>query len=272
MHPLSHVFSCGGGVQSTACLVLAAQGKIPYRTFIFANVGDRAESPATLAYICDHLKPYAAAHGIEWVDVQRKRRDGTPVDLYDHLHRPIRSIDIPVRMSNGSPGNRNCTTEFKIRPIAKWIKANAPGCTLGKGISTDEPHRATPSRESDGYTSAYPLIELGYSRSDCLRVAVDAGLPLPPKSSCWFCPYKTTSQWVEMRRTDPALFGRVAQLERHLNAKRQTIGKDAVYISAVGASRRKGIADAVPDQLNILDAVPDWIEEQDGCESGYCMT
>ncbi len=36
-----YVFSCGGGVQSTACLVLAAQGKIPYQTFIFANVGDK---------------------------------------------------------------------------------------------------------------------------------------------------------------------------------------------------------------------------------------
>jgi hypothetical protein len=266
---MQYVFSCGGGVQSTACLVLAAQGEIPYRTFIFANVGDHAESPATLVYIRDHLKPYAAAHGIEWVDIQRKRRDGTPVDLYDDLHRPIRAINIPVRMSNGSPGNRNCTTEFKIRPIAKWIKANAPGCTLGKGISTDEPHRATPSRESDGYTSAYPLIELGYSRFDCLRLAVDAGLPLPPKSSCWFCPYKTTDQWITMRREHPDLFGKVAQLERHLNAKREAIGKDAIYISAIGARRRLPVDQAIPDQLGLF---PEWIDEQDGCESGYCMT
>lgn len=264
-----HVFSCGGGVQSTACLVLAAQGRIPYRTFIFANVGDRAESPATLAYIRDHLKPYAAAHGIKWVDVQRKRRDGAPVDLYDDLHRPIRAINIPVRMSNGSPGNRNCTTEFKIRPIAKWIKANAPNCTLGKGISTDEPHRATPSRESDGYTSAYPLIELGYSRSDCLRLAVDARLPLPPKSSCWFCPYKTTDQWITMRREQPALFDKAAQLERYLNAKREAIGKDAIYISGIGARRGLPVDQAIPDQLGLF---PEWIDEQDGCESGYCMT
>lgn len=45
---MEYIFSTGGGVQSTACLVLAAQGKIPYRTFVFANVGDKAESPATL--------------------------------------------------------------------------------------------------------------------------------------------------------------------------------------------------------------------------------
>jgi hypothetical protein len=266
---MMHIFSCGGGVQSTACLVLAAQGVIPYRTFVFANVGDKAESPGTIKYIADVLKPYAAEHSIEWVDVQRQRRDGTPVDLYEELHRPIRSIDIPVRMSNGAPGNRNCTVEFKIKPIAKWIKRNAPSCTLGKGISTDEPHRATPSRESDSYTSAYPLIELGISRNDCLRIVREAGLPQPPKSSCWFCPYKTTDQWITMRREKPKLFAATAELEEMLNRKRAEIGKDAVYISGVGARKALPITEAIPDQLGLF---PEWIDEQDGCESGYCMT
>ena len=249
--------------------MLAAQNRIPYRTFVFANVGDKAESPDTIKYIAEVLKPYAAEHGIEWVDVQRQRRDGTPVDLYEELHRPIRSIDIPVRMSNGAPGNRNCTVEFKIKPIAKWIKRNAPTCTLGKGISTDEPHRATPSRESDGYTSAYPLIELGVSRSDCLRIVREAGLPQPPKSSCWFCPYKTTDQWITMRREKPELFAATAELERMLNRKRAEIGKDAVYVSGVGARKALPITEAIPDQLGLF---PEWIDEQDGCESGYCMT
>ena len=40
--------SFGGGVQSTALLVLASQGKIDFRTFLFANVGDDSEHPATL--------------------------------------------------------------------------------------------------------------------------------------------------------------------------------------------------------------------------------
>lgn len=266
---MTHVFSCGGGVQSTACLVLAAQGAIPYRTFVFANVGEKAESPDTIRYIVEVLKPYATLHGIEWVDLQRRRRNGTPVDLFDDLHRPIRAINIPVRMSNGAPGNRNCTVEFKIKPIAKWIKRNAPGCTLGKGISTDEPHRATPSRESDGYISAYPLIEMGVSRSDCLRIVREAGLPQPPKSSCWFCPYKTTDQWITMRREKPELFAATTELERMLNQKRAAIGKDAVYISGVGARKALPIDQAIPNQLGLF---PEWIDEQDGCESGYCMT
>jgi hypothetical protein len=41
--PVPRVVSYDGGVQSNALLVLAAQGRIDYRTFLFANVGDDSE-------------------------------------------------------------------------------------------------------------------------------------------------------------------------------------------------------------------------------------
>jgi hypothetical protein len=262
-----YVFSTGGGVQSTACLVLAAQGKIPYRTFVFSNVGDKAESPETIQYINEIAKPYAKAHGIEWVDVAWVDRQGKKRDLFDDVMTNERSINIPAFMPGGMPGNRNCTVSYKIKPIAKWIKNNAPNCTLGKGISTDEPHRATPSRESDGYTSAYPLIELGISRSDCLIIAKEAGLPQPPKSSCWFCPFKTTDQWVTMRRERPELFAKSVELEQVLQKRREVLGKDAVYLSGIGGRKEVNLDHVIPDQLGLFG----W-EPEEGCESGYCMT
>ena len=264
---MKYIFSTGGGVQSTACLVLAAQGKIPYRTFVFSNVGDKAESPATIKYINKIAKPYAVKHGIEWVDVAWIDRQGRQRDLYDDLLEQQRSINIPAYMPGGIPGNRKCTEAFKIKPIAKWIKNNAPNCTLGKGISTDEPHRATPSRESDGYTSAYPLIELGISRSDCLIIAKDAGLPQPPKSSCWFCPFKTTDQWVTMRREQNDLFEKAAELEKLLQERREQLGKDHVYMSGIGGRKQVNLRDVIPEQLGLFG----W-EPEEGCESGYCMT
>lgn len=113
------------------------------------------------------------------------------------------------------------------------------------------------------------MIELGISRSDCLRIVREAGLPQPPKSSCWFCPYKTTDQWTALRQERPELFAKVVEIERQLNAKRVHLGKDVVYISSVGSRRGQPIDIAVPYQLGLF---PEWIEEQDGCESGYCMT
>ena len=39
------VFAHGGGVQSTAALVLSAQGRIDFPVHLFANVGDGSENP-----------------------------------------------------------------------------------------------------------------------------------------------------------------------------------------------------------------------------------
>ena len=69
-------FSSGGGVQSTAALVLAVQGRIDFPTHLFANVGDDSEAPATLTYVRSVLMPYAAAHGVEFVELHKIRTRG----------------------------------------------------------------------------------------------------------------------------------------------------------------------------------------------------
>jgi len=120
--------SYGGGVQSTALLVLAAEERIDFRTFLFSNVGDDSEHPASLDYVRRIAAPYADAHGIELVELHRHRRDGTPETLMGRLTKPgSRSLPIPVRMSNGMPGTRLCTAEFKIRVIAKELKRRGAG-------------------------------------------------------------------------------------------------------------------------------------------------
>lgn len=40
-------------------------------------------------------------------------------------------------------------------------------------------------------------------------------------------------------------------------------------MTGVGARKRLAMLDAIPNQLGLF---PEWIDEQDGCESGYCMT
>ena len=39
-----------------------------------------------------------------------------------------------------------------------------------------------------------------------------AGEPVPPKSSCWFCPFHLSEQWVELRAKHPALFEHALEL------------------------------------------------------------
>lgn len=136
-------FSSGGGVQSTAALVLSAERKIDFPVHLFSNVGDDSEHPDTLVYVREHLMPYAERHGIEYHELHRRTRAGEVETLYGRLVKEgSRSLPIPVRMSNGAPGTRSCTMDFKLRVIAKWHKEHgateADPSVTGIGFSTDE--------------------------------------------------------------------------------------------------------------------------------------
>jgi len=48
---------------------LASQGKLDFPTFVFVNVGEDSENPATLAYVAQVARPFAAANGIELVEL-----------------------------------------------------------------------------------------------------------------------------------------------------------------------------------------------------------
>jgi integrase len=103
------VISYGGGVQSTALLAMAAAGTIAFRRFLFANVGDDSEHPATLDYLHRWAVPFAAAHHLELIELRRVRRDGRLETLYGRLTDPdTRFIPIPARGSSGAPGRRLC--------------------------------------------------------------------------------------------------------------------------------------------------------------------
>lgn len=301
--------SYGGGVQSTALLVLAALRVIDFRLFLMANVGDDSEHPATMAYVRDIATPYAAEHGIELV-VLNKMRDGEVDTLYQKLTRPdSRSTSIPYRSKpDGPPMSRSCTAEFKMRVIGRELKrrgatagrlcdphrvdlladertgaiksfddapipTDCPSCTppnvatVAIGISLDEIHRA--NRKPQPYENlVYPLVGIGeetglkLTRLDCERVIRDAGLPVPPKSSCYFCPLHTPQTWADMRRDEPDLFEKAADLETHLRDRNLRDGNGPVFLTRFGIPLREAI-----------DEGQDTMFDEDGsCDSGWCFT
>lgn len=263
------VVSYGGGVQSTALLVLAGQGYLPHRRFLFANVGDDSEHPATLRYVREVAFDYAASRGIEIEELHRIRRrgpNGGKIEtLWERLMREgSRSLPIPVRMADtGAPGTRNCTGDFKIRVVQRRVRelgaTEANPARVAVGISTDEYQRATSRRGEPFEVLEYPLLTLewrggvGLDRAECGRVIRDAGLPVPPKSSCFFCPFHRPRVFGDMARDEPELFERAAFLEDTLNKRRDLLGKDHVYLTRFGRPLRDIFQDV---QLSLLE--PDW--------------
>lgn len=266
--------SYGGGVQSTALLVLAAQGRIDFPLFLFANVGDDSEHPATLEYVHKIAKPFAAEHGVELVELVRRRRNGVQETLKSRLDAG--NIAIPARREpDGPPMSRSCTADFKVAVIGKELKRR--GATkdepaiVALGISTDEIERANPGTDarSPWQVRTYPLLPtseldpfntygLDMRRSDCMNVISEAGLPVPPPSSCWFCPHHSIDTWRQMKRRTPELFEASCRIESHLTDAARD-GRP-VYLTRKG----RPLVEVIDDQQALF--------EDDGCESGWCMT
>lgn len=265
------VISYGGGVQSTAMVVLAAQGKLGYDVdaALFSNVGDDSEHPDTLTYVRQIASPWAQERGLPVIELHRTNRDGKPETLWNLLERE-NTPSIPIRLEPvGMPANRSCTNHFKVKVIGKQLKAM--GATKDNkaivcvGISTDEIHRADGGKHQLPYQqSVYPLIELGLSRADCQRIISEAGLPMPRKSACWFCPYTRTHQWEEMRRDEPDLFAKACELEDSINERRSSRGKPPAYLSRLKAPLR--------EIVSAQDMLPMFGPDAETCDEGYCWT
>lgn len=267
---MTAIISYGGGVQSTALVVLAVGGRVNAEAALFANVGDDSERKRTLDYVRDIATPWAAARGFPIHELRRQRRDGSFDTLRQHLARSKRSIDIPVRMADtGAPGNRKCSPMFKRSVVARWLRDNADlPADVMIGFSIDEIERVGRQRDDGVQHSVYPLLDLGLNRSGCEQVIRDAGLPVPSKSACYFCPYHRPQTWAEMRRDEPDEFAAAQVLEDEMNVRRDTLGRDHVYLTKFGKRLSDAIGEAQPA---LFDGDGSDIGEV-GCDDGSCFT
>lgn len=214
--------SMGAGVQTTAMLILVAQGKVHADAVIFADTG--AEHPETYDYIEKYHKPLCEALGMPWLTVRMHKKvkeRGTGNIIYANSLEEV----ITARHRVPSIKNRWCTDYAKITPMKLAIRGLQGEGKLEKpatmliGISTDEKHRAI---KPDGtlkqphvseYRNAYPLIDLGISRQDCHKIIKDYGWADPIKSGCYFCPFQGPKDWANLYHSNPELFWHSVELE-----------------------------------------------------------
>lgn len=267
------VISYGGGVQSTAMIVLATQGLIPGVTdALFSNVGDDSEYPATLTFVQDIMTPWAAERGIRVHELKRTLRNGEVETLWQRMMKEeSKSIMIPMRGSRtGAPGNRSCTIDHKIQVVGKWLKKNGASktnkATVCIGISTDEIQRANNKRAMPYELPIFPLIDLNLDRTACQQIIRDAGLPVPPKSSCFFCPFHRPLVWSEMRRDEPELFQKAVLLETTINDRRAARDKEPMFLTRFGLP----LEDSCAEAQQTLGSDGEFNDGQ--CDEGYCWT
>ena len=215
------IISLGAGVQSSTMALMFARGELSPMpaAAIFADTGD---------------EPQAVYRWLEWLQslelpfpIIRARR---PLTLSENMIAVVSASEteavvgsygyVPLfsRKSDGEKGmlRRQCTKNFKINVVQMAARQRFGKGTKFRmliGISTDEAHRMKPS-PVDSIENHYPLIEAGVSRGGCLRWMEERGYPTPPRSACVFCPYKSDSEWKELRRDSPEDFAAAVDFER----------------------------------------------------------
>lgn len=246
------VLSLGAGVQSTTLALMAACGEIGPMPdcAVFADTGE---------------EPAAVYRHLAWL------QSGNVLPFPIHIIKtgPLgdRLFDdnearIPVHTETGMR-RRQCTKNYKLAPLRRKFRELlgkgsrdyiAPGTVENwVGISTDEAMRLAPSRQLY-ITRRDPLIEMKMSRWDCTNWLTDHGYPIPPKSSCVFCPYKSNAQWKAMHDNAPVGWARAIEIDEKL---RSPIGL-AMFKSPVFVHRQAvplAIADLskIDHQLNLFN-------------------
>jgi hypothetical protein len=192
------VVAYGLGVDSSAMLVGLSMRRIRPDAILFADVG--GEIDETYAYL-PIMNEWLRDNDFPEVTVVRN-----VVKDFKH-YPPYRTLEENC-LTNGTLPSiafgfqmKSCSLKWKAAPQHKWLMTYPPAIAawaagqkvvraIGFDASAADRKR---SYASDGikdkrYQAWYPLQEWGWDREKCKSAIRLAGLPVPPKSSCFFCP------------------------------------------------------------------------------------
>jgi len=207
------ILAYGGGTNSTALAVEWVRRGMPrLDAILFADTG--GEKPHTYHHL-KVMNRYLQDHGQPSITVvHRTNKAQTRLRLYEYeLERE--------RLPSLAYGFKTCSQKFKVQPQDKWLNQEfkaewKAGRKPTKLIGYDfaEQRRWMKAKiEDEKYFYQFPLVEWRMDRDACVQAILDAGLPVPGKSACFFCPASTKLDILSMRDEYPDLLERALRME-----------------------------------------------------------
>ncbi len=212
------VLSLGAGVQSTVMALMSAHGELP--------------RPNCAIFADTKWEPEGVYRHLDWLESIISNpllvKQSFPIyrvvggDIRDDVinNRPLRGRDNPNAFSSvpfftdgKGFGRRQCTNDYKIRPVRKKIREllgvgygervpKGTKVTQWLGISIDEASRMKPAQEA-WLINTWPLIEANMSRQKCIqwfeKHYPDKTLT---KSACIGCPLHNDAMWRDIKLND----------------------------------------------------------------------
>jgi hypothetical protein len=251
-----NVISLGAGKQSSYMLLNALEGRFKFYPD-YAIFSDTGCEPKYVYEFLDWLTVYVKEkYNFEIVRVSA---GNLWTDTLDFLEgRRKRTSTLPLRIGDsGGLLMRQCTLDYKIRPLRQYIQKHRYGhnVRLWIGISLDEIERMKDSTVKY-IQNYYPLIEE--------RIAIDQivawfefnKIREPGKSACLMCPFHSFAYWSALKRYSMNEFIKACDFDDKIRDYPKVRGK--AYLSNL----RKPLREIDFSQHPSL--FPDLIEECEG--------
>ncbi len=220
------VASYGGGVNTVAALVLMQRLGVVPRAIVMADPG--SEWRATVRYRDEILPSWLDAVGFPRVTTIDRINEGA----FNPRAWRLETLRDECMRVHSIPsiayGFKKCSAKYKGDTQRWWIARQewalaewAAGRRITKVIGYDagEGERVmgvSPNPwERARLEPWYPLYEAGLVREDCEDLISEAGLPIPPKSACTYCPNNTIEEWRTLRRVEPDRFAEAVAMSRN---------------------------------------------------------
>ena len=238
-----HVISLGAGVQSSTMALMAAKGEITPMPVgaIFSDTGGEPQSVYDFLEWLEKELPFPVHRVMEKEGLTKHIKHGQMAGAR------IATLPFFTETVGDKPKGimrRQCTNEFKIKPITRKLReliGLKPRQRGGKetrviqwiGISLDEIQRMRDSHLK-WVEHRWPLVDLRMKRHDCLRWMEKNGYPKPPRSACTYCPYHSDHEWRRMKNNDPQSWTEAVKMDKLIrNGVRGTKEKLFLHASLV---------------------------------------
>lgn len=230
--PLLRVLNLGAGTQSTAVALMHLDGTLPpIDAAVFA---DTQWEPREVYTHLQRLRGVFEDAGVALLEVTA---GNIRADALDTSKRAASMPTFVKSVTATGIGQRQCTKEYKIRPVRKEILRlvaerlgrdletwrNVPKSVYVEqvfGISLDEAQRmrSPHDRWSINY---YPLVEMGWRRDETIAYLERNGWSAP-RSACIGCPFHSNREWLRLKNEHPDEWRDAVEFDRQLRFVRQT--------------------------------------------------
>ena len=259
-----HIISWGLGLQSTTLCVMSAFGDYGIRKVDYIITSDTLFEHSYSYKIRNFYLDYLNNLGMEVHVVN----NGDIKNVGDHNN-------LPLWTDKGSPLKRQCTGYFKIIPIRRKTreligvsKSNTGRTKKGSvimylGITYDESERVKESNRNY-IINYFPLVDLKFTRQDCVDYLKKRNLPIPNKSCCIHCPYQGTKQWEFIKNNYPNDFKLAVDYDRNIRKPTKSMLSRGLYSGNLYLWQKSKPLDEV-DFSKLLES------KEEICDEGYCF-